>query len=92
MALLHMFVSPSCRDLQTVLNNVGEIGELITTIDVLAMETEVGVSIPYVIMLVQPCGNVQSVDISKVSAASQQLSLVAEFQLKECTGEGVQYS
>ena len=37
-------VSPSCRDLQTILSDVGEIGELITTIEVLAMETEVGVS------------------------------------------------
>ena len=57
------------------------------TIDVLDMETEVGVSILYVTMLVQPCGNVQGGDISKMSAVAQQLSLVAEFQLKECTGE-----
>ena len=40
-------------------------------------------------MLVQPCGNVQGVDMSKVSAVSKELSLVAEFQLKECTGEDV---
>ena len=35
------------------------------------------------------CGNMQGVDISKVSAVSQQLSLVAEFQLRECAGEDV---
>ena len=38
-------------------------------------------------MLSLPVLNVQSVDMSKVSAVSQQLSLVAEFQLKECAGE-----
>ena len=43
-------------------------------------------------MLVQPCENVQGVNMSKMSAVSQQLSLVAEFQLKECAGERVQYS
>ena len=72
-----------------MLSKVREIEDLITTIDVLAMETEVGVSILYVTLLVQLCGNVQVVDMSKVSAVSQQLSLVAEFQLKECAGEGV---
>ena len=41
-----------CRDPETILSKVREIGDLIATIDVLAMETEVGVSILYVNMLV----------------------------------------
>ena len=41
------------RDAETVLKKVREIGELIATIDVLAMEAEVGMSILYVTILVQ---------------------------------------
>ena len=40
-------------------------------------------------MPIQPCENVQGVDISKVIAVSKQLSLVAEFQLRECVGEDI---
>ena len=49
-------ISPSlsqfCRDPETILSKVQEIGDLVTTIGLLAMETEVGVSILYVNMLV----------------------------------------
>ena len=41
------------------------------------------------IMPIQPCKNVQGVDITKVTAVSKQLSLVAEFQLRECAGEDI---
>ena len=61
-----------------------KIEELIATIEGLAKETEVGA-----VGIVHPANNInfmQHVDISKVSAVSQQLHLVAEFQLKECAG------
>ena len=89
-ALIYLYlISQFCRDPETVLSKVQEIGDFITTIEVSAMATEVGVSIMLPYMLVLSCGNVQGVDISKMSAVSQQLSLVAEFQLKECAGEDV---
>ena len=71
-------------DPEAVLKKVQKIEELLATIEGLAKETEVGA-----VGIVHPANDInfmQHVDISKVSAVSQQLHLVAEFQLKECAG------
>ena len=60
------------------------IEELIATIEGLAKETEVGAGQWHCSMISNFF--LQQMDISKVSTVSQQLSLVAEFQLKECAG------
>ena len=56
------------------------------TIEGLAKETEVGADQWHCSFPANDINFIQHVDISKVSAVSQQLSLVAEFQLKECAG------
>ena len=71
-------------DPEAVLKKVLKIEEWIATIEGLVKETEVGA-----VGIVHPANDInfmQAVDISKVSAVSQQLHLVAEFQLKECAG------
>ena len=73
-------------DPEAVLKKVQKIEELIATIEGLAKETEVGADQWHCSLPANDINFMQSVNISKVSTVSQQLHLVAEFQLKECAG------